>query len=605
MRLKESRKVVDYSDGSAIEDEILSLVNRAAKLSSETAVAEERYSDSWPIKYHLCPERGNLLRHLCFEGLSVLELGAGMGGVSRFLAENAKSLTVVEGTESRFAVLKARLRDLTNWTGIVANIQDIELAQKFDVVCIIGVLEYSEIYLTPPSEFTGSPFVWLLKKASEHLKEDGVLILAIENKLGVKYWAGAAEDHTGKLFEGICGYVSERKSARTFSRGELVTMIHASGFPVIEEYFPFPDYKIPRSVIGRQLMELSPQLAASLATLDSYQNYESPRITFFPELLAVENLATSGVLPEFSNSFLFIASRNEQSVTYQQLLRRQLQGKEVAWRYANYRNTPAVTTFCAREVQSKPRITKKKNPIGSGSESAYVREEGAMRVKWQPSPESEIMEGTDNRLLLARCAYFDGATACYVHVREFIRWSFAKWAIMGAEEWIDGAALDAIITNSCKRVDSTGDKYELFDLEWQLLDPMAKSWFILRNVLHLQIDSRLLLGGRAFLTPKRLYCQLCKDLNIIPNVDGDIKREAEFQALATNRNDINCYVEKIKNEVSTRIPRGGFPRIPCREEVFMRAFLSNPFARAAIRCLDGLSRSKALLGARKRGVYAK
>lgn len=36
------------------------------------------------------------------------------------------------------------------------------------------------------------------KKISGYLKEDGKLLIAIENKFGLKYWAGS-EDHTGKF----------------------------------------------------------------------------------------------------------------------------------------------------------------------------------------------------------------------------------------------------------------------------------------------------------------------------------------------------------------------------------------------------------------------
>src|SRR5436305_8587745 len=101
---------IEYSDGAEVESGLLELVRRARDLGSDTAPGVERYGE-WPVEYHLSPERGNLVRHLDFSGLDVLELGAGMGAVSRRLAESAKSLTVVEGTKARFQVLSERLRD--------------------------------------------------------------------------------------------------------------------------------------------------------------------------------------------------------------------------------------------------------------------------------------------------------------------------------------------------------------------------------------------------------------------------------------------------------------------------------------------------------------
>ena len=44
--------------------------------------------------------------------------------------------------------------------------------------------------------------------------------IAIENKFGIKYWAGATEDHTGRIFDGIQGYGGVER-VRTFSRYAL------------------------------------------------------------------------------------------------------------------------------------------------------------------------------------------------------------------------------------------------------------------------------------------------------------------------------------------------------------------------------------------------
>lgn len=40
----------------------------------------------------------------------------------------------------------------------------------------------------------------MLNMLKPFLKENGKVLLAIENKFGLKYWCGAAEDHTGIPF---------------------------------------------------------------------------------------------------------------------------------------------------------------------------------------------------------------------------------------------------------------------------------------------------------------------------------------------------------------------------------------------------------------------
>ena len=85
----------------------------------------------------------------------------------------------------------------------MGNFQEIEknLTEKYDYITLIGVFEYGESYIQ-----SENPYVDFLKIISRHLKPDGKIILAIENRLGLKYWAGCTEDHfriqkVSKLFQ--------------------------------------------------------------------------------------------------------------------------------------------------------------------------------------------------------------------------------------------------------------------------------------------------------------------------------------------------------------------------------------------------------------------
>ena len=82
----------------------------------------------------------------------------------------------------------------------------------FLIVCLIGVVEYGASYI--PSK---TPYEDFLKIMLRHVKKSGHLMIAIENKLGLKYFAGCKEDHLGTWFSGLEGY-PDGGSARTFSR---------------------------------------------------------------------------------------------------------------------------------------------------------------------------------------------------------------------------------------------------------------------------------------------------------------------------------------------------------------------------------------------------
>jgi hypothetical protein len=135
------------------------------------------------------------------------------------------------------------------------------------------------------------------------LKADGTLILAIENKIGLKYITGAPEDHTGLVFESIYNY-SSSSNIRTFSKKQLTEVLHSAGFFSLQWYYPLPDYKLPQIILSNEIP----------------LNYESDSVwSLFPcktsgkshkEVLSEERLgraiAEAGLFGEFSNSFLVI-----------------------------------------------------------------------------------------------------------------------------------------------------------------------------------------------------------------------------------------------------------------------------------------------------------
>ena len=81
--------------------------------------------------------------------------------------------------------------------------QDVQkhLSEKYDVITLIGVLEYAGSYID-----SDNPYEDFIKTLKTHLKPNGRIIIAIENRFGLKYWEGAKEDHTGGFFEGLEGY---------------------------------------------------------------------------------------------------------------------------------------------------------------------------------------------------------------------------------------------------------------------------------------------------------------------------------------------------------------------------------------------------------------
>lgn len=276
-----------YSDGD-IEDELLQLIMEEPDV--EKILAKD---DRWPVLYHFSPIRQNILEWYPFKkDAAVLEIGAGCGAISGVLCRNTKHVTSVDLSKRRSLINANRNKEYDNLTIMVGNINDVVLKEKYDYITLIGVLEYAGYYTDAEQ-----PFEAFLEKISGYLKEDGKLLIAIENKFGLKYWAGSREDHTGKFFDGLEGYIDTDSKVRTFSKDALKKIILDAGYRKTEFYYPFPDYKFPVQIFSDEYLPKEDDLNIGLDTFDN------TRMMLFNENRVYANLLKEKKFDFFANSF--------------------------------------------------------------------------------------------------------------------------------------------------------------------------------------------------------------------------------------------------------------------------------------------------------------
>ena len=212
-----------YSDGAA-EDVLLDLVRNNPESDYPHIIQNTR---SWPIMYHLSHVRENICSWIPMKKSDhVLEIGSGCGAVTGCLARMAGHVTCIELSKKRSMINAVRHKSYDNIEIMVGNFEDIEpdLTEKYDYITLIGVLEYAESYIN-----SKDPYRDILTRVRRHLKDDGMLIIAIENQLGLKYFAGCKEDHTGGFFDGIEGYPNT-VGIRTFTKNGLNGLLKESGY---------------------------------------------------------------------------------------------------------------------------------------------------------------------------------------------------------------------------------------------------------------------------------------------------------------------------------------------------------------------------------------
>ena len=277
-----------YNEGDETENMILEIV----KNEEDYGYSHEKYNE-WPVLYHLSRQRENIVEPMDIrETDDVLEIGAGMGAVTGALAERAKHVDCIELSKRRSLVNAYRHREMDNIEIFVGNFQDIVLEKQYDVITLIGVLEYAYHYID-----SKTPYEDFIRKTVSMLKPGGRLYVAIENKLGMKYLAGYNEDHLFEPFHGVQGYTRHDK-AKTFSKEQLEKLLLENGYQSLYFYYPFPDYKLPIVIHSDDTIEN--------AELDfpEQSNYDAPVIETFRIVKAFESLRGSSERKTLANSFL-------------------------------------------------------------------------------------------------------------------------------------------------------------------------------------------------------------------------------------------------------------------------------------------------------------
>jgi hypothetical protein len=394
---------IPYLDGS--EKQLLELMRDSDDLSTSSDELAAKAS-TWPERYHLSLDRANLLRPLDLRPTdTVLEIGAGCGAITRYLGERCGTVDALEPVPERAWVARERTRDLPGVEVFVGDIGDVPDGAVYDIVAVVGVLEYTASGRADPG-----PYLHFLRRAASLLAADGTLVVAIENRLGVKYLAGAPEDHSGRPFDSLEGYL-HGTPARTFSRAELTALLAEAGLGS-KVLGAFPDYKLTRLVYSDELLEKAPSLAHRIPTFPSPDWSGGPPRTA-DEAAVWRTLVEAGLGGETPNSFVVLAGSRDPG------------GRWPAHLLAAYYAVGRKAAFASetKVVGEGGGVTFERRPVREPGPSAPPATEpppdGTVELV---TPGATFVAGEDLVTRLARC---DDV--------EFARW-IGQWAALVAEE---------------------------------------------------------------------------------------------------------------------------------------------------------------------------
>lgn len=518
-----------YTDGEAFERDLLEFLDRTDDRSVLSSALLREVGD-WPRRYHLSPRRANLLRPLepFLRGKRVLEIGAGCGAITRYLGEIGCEVLAVEGSAARARVAAARCADLDAVSVVAETLQAVEPQPLFDVVTLIGVLEYARIFF--PAPVGADPIDAMLSCAARFLAPGGRLLVGIENQLGLKYFAGYGEDHVNQSMFGVEDRYRP-DGVTTFGRKTLSDRLRRAGLGTQEWLFPFPDYKLPVAVFSDRGVRAEDGVdLGSLAAASVPADPQTPRSMSFSLEAAWRPVIRNGLGGDLANSFLAIAAREPGEVVERDVL---------AWHFAveRARRYAKRTVFRVREdgVWVEPQML----PDG-GLKPDELPLAGREQLAMHLAP-TRFQPGELWHHALLSILNEPGWTADQV-----ARWA-ARWlscleelhpAVAGRPEGLDtvlpGWLLDAVPRNMI--VD--GAEARFIDLEWELPDGVTLGHLCYRAIVQslTGVASVAAPASEADLSPLHVFehCMVALGFGAVGTRLSDWHdRERAFQVLAT------------------------------------------------------------------------
>jgi 2-polyprenyl-3-methyl-5-hydroxy-6-metoxy-1,4-benzoquinol methylase len=463
---------IKYSDGDATETSIGNILSSTKDLSVLSPELRKHYTD-WAHLYHLSSSRANVLRPFkhSLKG-SVLEIGAGCGAITRFLGECGADVLALEGSLRRAGVARTRTRDLSNVTVLAERFADFNVDYQFDVITLIGVLEYANL-------FTGAdngPLA-MLQKVRKLLKPEGRLIIAIENQLGLKYFAGANEDHMGFPMFGIEDRYTS-KTVRTFGRMELSELLAQAGFPVTDFLACFPDYKLPASIVTSLGASTKSFDASALASQSVAKDHLKPEFQCFSPELAWPAIIRNGLGLDLANSFLVAAGASQNVKQATDIL---------AYHYSSDRR-PEFAKETIFHVGKSGEVKLSYKSLSSANEKLSASAElGRTTLRFDVPENGPYCKGKplseDFLKIVSKVGWTHESMRSYLktYMGALSQFAGVREAIT-IDSQVSGRYVDCIPTNIIQKTDAS---LELIDTEWSISGDITVRWLMFRAILSL------------------------------------------------------------------------------------------------------------------------
>lgn len=252
----------------------------------------------WEVFYHLSDMRQALFGWYDMpKDADVLEIGCGFGALTGVLAERAAHVAAIDGSLFRARACAKRWDKKENIDVYAGHLRDIPFSQRFDVITLVDILPR-----VANGEKSLAPYAGYLESLLAYLKPQGRILIAMDNRLGLKFFCGACDPYSGELFGELSGGSGK---GRLFTQAEVGEMLAEAGFIYWKFYYPLPDYRLPQFIFTDDALPDS-SLGEVMLPYDI-----TPDARVLPEGPLYADVTENGLFPAMANSFLIECGMTE------------------------------------------------------------------------------------------------------------------------------------------------------------------------------------------------------------------------------------------------------------------------------------------------------
>ncbi len=216
--------------------------------------------------YALSDQRELLLEWYEFKNDSkLLQIGADFGAMTGLFCDRVEEVVVLEEDEDQIQFIKRRYSRRHNLR------VEKQTTEQFDYIIITG------------NTCNGLEEQIALAKAL--LTPEGVLILAVENSLGIKFLGGTPKEEV------------------SYTKAELENLVGGDGRSTF--YYPMPDYKTPMTIFSDNYLPQRGELGRVI------HGFDFPKYYSVDWGDSIEHAVSSGNFPIIANSYLMFWSQNQ------------------------------------------------------------------------------------------------------------------------------------------------------------------------------------------------------------------------------------------------------------------------------------------------------